>query len=189
VTAPRFALALAMAPLLLGACEREEREPRPDQAAAPSPEAVTMPTIRPGSGAPPEPSRMGEEYEQSAWHVSEGKRLYTWFNCNGCHGNAGGGGMGPALMDDKWIYGGDLQSIAATLLQGRPNGMPSWRGRIPDEQIWQIAAYVRSMGRYVRQDVAPGRTDDMQTGKSESRRPRLDRPGSGDIPQSAQRPQ
>jgi cytochrome c oxidase cbb3-type subunit III len=166
---------------------REERSLRPSSAAeAMRRDVTTLSTLT--AGQPSSPGSENTRYEQSGYDLSEGKRLYRWFNCNGCHAN-GGGDVGPALMDDKWIYGCDLQSIAATLLQGRPNGMPSWRGRIPDEQIWQIAAYVRSMGRYVRQDVAPGRTDDMQTGKSESRRPRLDRPGSGDIPQSAQRPQ
>ena len=48
-------------------------------------------------------------------------------------------------MDDEWIYGGRLQQIHQTIVEGRPNGMPAWGGRIPDPQIWQIAAYVRSM--------------------------------------------
>ena len=53
--------------------------------------------------------------------------------------------MGPALMDDEWIYGGRLEQIHQTLVEGRPNGMPAWGGKIPDDQLWQIAAYVRSM--------------------------------------------
>ncbi len=48
-------------------------------------------------------------------------------------------------MDDEWIYGGRLEQIHQTLVEGRPNGMPAWGGKIPDEQLWQIAAYVRSM--------------------------------------------
>src|ERR1044071_3848683 len=42
--------------------------------------------------------------ETNAYAIAEGKRLYTQLNCVGCHAN-GGGGMGPPLMDDKWIYG------------------------------------------------------------------------------------
>ena len=137
---------------LLAACEREEREPRPDQAAprVPRRDHARAP---PGSRGPPNTSGMGERLRADACHVSEGKRLYTWFNCNGCHGN-GGGGMGPALMDDKWIYGGDLAEH-----RRRPSaraGRTACRAsaaRIPDEQIWQIAAYVRSMGGH----VPPGR--------------------------------
>jgi cytochrome c oxidase cbb3-type subunit 3 len=30
-------------------------------------------------------------------------------------------------------------------LEGRPNGMPAWGGKVPDEQLWQLATYVRSM--------------------------------------------
>jgi cytochrome c oxidase cbb3-type subunit III len=76
--------------------------------------------------------------------VMTGKRLFGQYNCSGCHSN-GGGGMGPALMDDEWIYGGRLEQIHQTLVEGRPNGMPAWGGKIPDDQLWQIAAYVRSM--------------------------------------------
>jgi cytochrome c oxidase cbb3-type subunit 3 len=131
---------------------------------------------------------MGERYERSAWHVSEGKRLYTWFNCVGCHAH-GGGGMGPPLMDDKWIYGGEMQNIAATILQGRPNGMPSFRGRIPEEQVWQLAAYVRSMGRNVPKAAAPGRNDDMQPAPAELRRPPGEAVNGGIVPPSAEMPQ
>jgi len=53
--------------------------------------------------------------------------------------------MGPSLMDNEWIYGGRLTQIHQTLVEGRPNGMPAWGGKIPDPQLWEIAAYVRSM--------------------------------------------
>ena len=53
--------------------------------------------------------------------------------------------MGPPLMDDEWIYGSEPENIFATIVEGRPNGMPSFRGRIPDYQVWQLVAYVRSM--------------------------------------------
>jgi cytochrome c oxidase cbb3-type subunit III len=83
-------------------------------------------------------------YLNNAEAVNTGKRLFGQYNCSGCHSN-GGGGMGPDLMDDVWIYGGRLEQIHQTLVQGRPNGMPSWGGKVPDEQLWQISAYVRSL--------------------------------------------
>ncbi len=83
-------------------------------------------------------------YYDNAEAVTTGKRLFAQYNCSGCHSN-GGGGMGPSLMDDEWIYGGRLEQIHQTLVEGRPNGMPAWGGKIPDPQLWQIAAYVRSM--------------------------------------------
>ncbi len=83
-------------------------------------------------------------FYDNAEAVNTGKRLYGQYNCSGCHSN-GGGGMGPSLMDNEWIYGGRLEQIHQTLLEGRPNGMPTWGGKISDEQLWQISAYVRSM--------------------------------------------
>lgn len=76
--------------------------------------------------------------------IAAGRQLYLAMNCVGCHAH-GGGGMGPALIDDKWIYGGEIENIAASIREGRPAGMPSFRGFLPEEQIWQIAAYVRSL--------------------------------------------
>jgi cytochrome c oxidase cbb3-type subunit 3 len=107
------------------------------------------------------------EYEESAYAVAEGQRLYRWYNCNGCHAN-GGGGSGPALMDDQWIYGSAPANIVATILEGRPNGMPAFGGKIPDQQAMQIAAYVRSMSGLLPKDVAPGRTDHLSAKKPES---------------------
>ncbi len=84
------------------------------------------------------------QYYDNAKAVEDGKRLFAAFNCNGCH-SSGGGGMGPSLMDDEWIYGDRLEQIHQSIVQGRPNGMPSWGNKIPDEQIWELAAYVRSL--------------------------------------------
>jgi cytochrome c oxidase cbb3-type subunit III len=83
-------------------------------------------------------------YYDNADAVNTGKRLFVQYNCAGCH-SSGGGGMGPSLMDDEWIYGGRLEQIHQTLVEGRPNGMPAWGQKVPDEQLWQLAAYVRSL--------------------------------------------
>jgi len=66
-------------------------------------------------------------------------------------------------MDDEWIYGSQPDQIFSTVVEGRPNGMPSFRGKLPDYQVWQLAAYVRSLSGQVPKDAAPGRDDDMQS--------------------------
>ena len=83
-------------------------------------------------------------YYNNAEAVNTGKRLFSQYNCSGCH-SSGGGGMGPDLMDDVWIYGSRLEQIHQTLVDGRPNGMPAWGGKVPDEELWDLAAYVRSL--------------------------------------------
>jgi cytochrome c oxidase cbb3-type subunit 3 len=64
-------------------------------------------------------------------------------------------------MDNNWIYGSQPGNIFATIMQGRPNGMPSFRNRIPEYQVWELVAYVRSMSGLLPSDVAPARPDDM----------------------------
>ena len=99
--------------------------------------------------------------------MNEGKRLFAWFNCVGCHAH-GGGGMGPPLIDERWIYGSAPENIYSTIVEGRPNGMPSFRGKIPDYQVWQLVAYVRALGGLAPKDAAPGRNDEMHVGRPEN---------------------
>jgi cytochrome c oxidase cbb3-type subunit 3 len=135
-------------------------------------ERTSIPNLYPG-GSPPEAmtgAARGMPGGISAFDVSEGKRLFQWFNCSTCHAN-GGGGIGPALMDEKWLYGANSQDIMASIVEGRPNGMPSFRGRIPDKQLWQIVAYIRAMSGHVPVYMKPGRNDDISAKTPESRTP------------------
>jgi cytochrome c oxidase cbb3-type subunit III len=110
-------------------------------------------------------------YSESAYAVSQGQFLFEQYNCVGCHAH-GGGGMGPPLMDNYWIYGSDPQNIFNTIMQGRPNGMPSFRNLVPAYQAWEIAAYVRSLSGLLPSDVAPSRTDTLNVKPSESSMPK-----------------
>jgi cytochrome c oxidase cbb3-type subunit 3 len=152
--------------LYLCACEREKR----DYAAPPQPsvQAETLSTLQPGVSAPRTTDPRGGDYENNAYHISQGERLYNWFNCTGCHAN-GGGDIGPALMDDQWRYGGNIDQIFATIMDGRPFGMPSFRGKIPDQEAWEIAAYVRAMSGNVPKDAAPSRPEGMSAAPPLSR--------------------
>ena len=165
-------LPLVAALLVLGACEREARRlDKPPQPLTPT-GAKQTPLHAGAEGAGPAMTQTPRVYdERNAFEISQGKRLFKWYNCNGCHA-AGGGGMGPALMDEKWLYGAEPGRIFASIMEGRPNGMPAFGGRLPEEQAWQIVAYVRSMSGLTPQDARPGRADAMQTAEPESRRKR-----------------
>ncbi len=154
-----LALVLALCTLLASGCERERREYHS------SPTSTTQPhprlsTLQPGNMLTSPMDPVGLHYEKNAYHINQGSRLYRWFNCNGCHGN-GGGSIGPALMDDQWRYGGTIDQIHDSILQGRPNGMPAWRGKVTDSQAWQLAAYIRALSGNVRKDAAPSRREGM----------------------------
>ena len=145
--------------LCLISCEREERRFRAQPAASDRTSSKTLSELQPVEKVPARGVK--NEYEENAYALSEGKRLFTAYNCNGCHG-LGGGGMGPPLMDDQWLYGGMPEQIFSTIVEGRPNGMPSFGGKVPEFQIWQLAAYVRSMSGQVPKDAAPARADHLQ---------------------------
>jgi cytochrome c oxidase cbb3-type subunit III len=146
-------------------CSREERRFSDNFPSDSGALAVSQSDLRPGGGDPAASSGKSP-YDYNAQAISQGKQLFEWFNCTGCHAQ-GGGSIGPALMDDKWIYGGAAENIYATIVEGRPNGMPSFRGRIPPQQVWQLVAYVRSMSGQVSTDAAPSRSDHLFMKKSE----------------------
>ena len=83
-------------------------------------------------------------FEGNKLAIADGKQLFGQMNCTGCHFN-GGGGMGPALMSGHWRYGGRIEQIYESIAQGRPNGMPSWQDSLEPTQIWDLAAYVKSL--------------------------------------------
>ena len=155
--------ALRAAPLVLVAavgCDREDRRFREAPPAGSPPGVVRLSSLQPGPAVTV--SALDNRYEENAFAVSQGQRLYIWFNCVGCHAN-GGGGIGPPLMDDKWIYGSEPAQVYKSIMEGRPNGMPTWAGRIPDSQVWQIVAYVRSLSGLTPQTVRAARADHMMT--------------------------
>lgn len=166
--------------LALLACEREERRfTSPPLVLGSTGRATQLQPGPPVSGARvPSPGPARAPYDKNAYGVAQGKLLFTQFNCSGCHA-LGGGGMGPPLMDAKWIYGSDPDEIFRTIVQGRPNGMPSFGNKIVPDQVWQLVSYVRSMSGMLRKDVEPGRSDDMhvrsQEQATEEAEPAVDR--------------
>lgn len=103
---------------------------------------VTERRAGPPSDTPIPSTAPAEQLDEET--LAEGRNLYNQYNCSGCHA-AGGGAIGPALIDDEWIYGDGLDNIFYTIVEGRPQGMPAFRGRIPDGHIRAIAQYVKSM--------------------------------------------
>ncbi len=77
--------------------------------------------------------------------LQDGRRLFNWYNCSGCHGGHAGGGIGPSLRDEVWLYGNRDDQIFDSIAQGRGQGMPAWGSKIPKEQIWELVAYIKSM--------------------------------------------
>jgi cytochrome c oxidase cbb3-type subunit 3 len=122
-------------------------------------DAARESTLQPG-GVLTEPVVTNPDYG-SAYAISEGERLFGWYNCSGCHFH-GGGGIGPPLIKQDWIYGGEPANLFDTIIKGRPNGMPAWGGRIPEYQVWQLVAYIRSLNNEQPKASTPARSDDIE---------------------------
>ena len=164
---PRYLCAVAVL-LMLMSCKREERLFDPGPNASQLANGVHTTIIQAG-GQPYQPSTT-TNYEQSAYAVAEGKRLFSAYNCAGCHGVGGGGAIGPPLSDAEWIYGSSPEQIYSTIVQGRGNGMPAFGGKLPDYQVRELAAYVRSLSGQLASSVAPSRSDHMPIAKAEQAR-------------------
>ncbi len=68
--------------------------------------------------------------------------------CAGCHGADARGNQqigAPNLTDDAWLYGSTYDWIEETVTYGRQNHMPPQEGRLSDDQIHILAAYVYSL--------------------------------------------
>ncbi len=112
----------------LAGCEPESREVK-----------TTAPLTDPASAV----DARADMFEGNLWRLSQGGQYFTWYGCGGCHGE---GATGPSdLGDDRWRHGGSIGDVFASIADGRPDGMPAYRGRMPEEQLWEVSAYVRHL--------------------------------------------
>jgi cytochrome c oxidase cbb3-type subunit III len=169
---PDLLLAL-LAVVAAAGCEREQR-----RFSEPGGSTVTVTTplsdIRAGGGAVATPVQ--SPYDENAFAIGEGQRLFQWFNCSGCHATGDNGAIGPALTDEQWIYGKAPDQIFSTIVQGRPNGMPAFGSRIPNQQVWQLVSYVRSLSGELPKTASPSRQDAMYFGKPPAERQPVPQP-------------
>jgi cytochrome c oxidase cbb3-type subunit 3 len=89
--------------------------------------------VRSLSGAPSDAAR-----------IEAGREIFS-ANCASCHGENAKGMPevgAPDLTDRFWIYGGDMQSVYATVYAGRQGYMPHWEGRLSETSRKILALYV-----------------------------------------------
>jgi cytochrome c oxidase cbb3-type subunit 3 len=76
--------------------------------------------------------------------IAAGKATFD-ANCASCHGNDGKGSVqvgAPDLTDRNWIYGGDAESIYATVWGGRQGHMPTWEDRLSPVERKMLTLYL-----------------------------------------------
>jgi cytochrome c oxidase cbb3-type subunit III len=86
--------------------------------------------------------------------IAAGSKLFT-NSCAGCHGPRGEGGRGPNLRNRGVWHTLDEQELFQTIQKGVPGAdMPATN--LPDDQIWQLAAFVRALSAPAIESKQPG---------------------------------
>jgi cytochrome c oxidase cbb3-type subunit 3 len=130
----------------VAAAPRSQQAPAPNAGAKDTIRFVAHPdNIPPGFPSNDRPLALKNPYEGNAQALKTGAQLYVAYNCIDCHGADGAGAMGPSLADSRWHFGGRPAEVFESIYQGRPDGMPTWGGRITNDQIWMLVTYVRSL--------------------------------------------
>ncbi|WP_145128449.1 cytochrome-c oxidase, cbb3-type subunit III [Pseudomonas sp. URMO17WK12:I11] len=71
-----------------------------------------------------------------------GSRLFA-SNCSVCHGSDAKGAYGfPNLTDNDWRWGGEPETIKASIMNGRHGVMPAWAEVIGEQGVSDVAAFV-----------------------------------------------
>ena len=138
------AIAGVLALTLLAGCRVAKRDAQTDSTAIPL--SVRYDQHLLADGKLPPGATLTNPYAGQATSAAEGAKLFNSMNCDGCHGGGATGWVGPGLSDGRWIYGGSDVQLFSTIAEGRPNGMPAWGAKVGEDQIWQIIAYLRTLG-------------------------------------------
>jgi cytochrome c oxidase cbb3-type subunit III len=133
--------------LACAACSKSEGGSQAAPASVPQDHSSSTPLgQRAGTGDSASVLSTENPYEGSKQAALEGQKIYLAMNCTTCHAYDGSGNQGPDLTDTRWRYGGLPIQIFNSIHDGRPQGMPSWKDKLTDDQIWKLVTYVESFG-------------------------------------------
>lgn len=91
-----------------------------------------------------DPETVAARYMGEPEAIAAGGMLFQTA-CSGCHGPNGEGGRGSDLVNGRGVRRADNETLFDYIQKGVPGtDMPGFP--FPDEQIWHLAAFVRSLG-------------------------------------------
>ena len=86
-----------------------------------------------------------EELNQNRDAMGTAGRLFST-NCSICHGADARGTAGfPNLRDDKWLYGGDGETVKFSITNGRNGVMPAWLPAVGEQGVAELTEYLLSL--------------------------------------------
>jgi len=97
----------------------------------------------PGTGSTP-----ADAARKDPAALARGKAIFSG-TCTGyCHSTEPGGKGAPDLFDCEWLHGGSALAIHQTIATGVPNTrMVGFGGKLADEDLWRLVAFVQSASR------------------------------------------
>ena len=82
--------------------------------------------------------------DTSAETLALGQEVFTT-TCAACHNVDMTGKIGPNLIDNKWIHGGEFETVVNTITNGVPaKGMPTWGPILGPKKVAAVASFVLS---------------------------------------------
>src|SRR5256885_1904471 len=85
--------------------------------------------------------------------IEAGRTLFAT-GCAACHGADGRGGRGPNLRERVFWHPVDDDTLYRAIQKGIAGGMPP--ANLPEDQAWQVVAFVRSLTAPAVENVAAG---------------------------------
>jgi cytochrome c oxidase cbb3-type subunit 3 len=95
-----------------------------------------------------------EQTDLNRYAIARGGAVFR-ANCSQCHGSGAAGAKGyPNLLDDDWLWGGDMANISYSVRHGirneidedaRYSEMPAFGEILEEEEIAQVVEYVISL--------------------------------------------
>jgi cytochrome c oxidase cbb3-type subunit 3 len=97
---------------------------------------------------------LSSDTDLNRFAVSAGGAVFR-SHCSQCHGSGAAGAVGyPNLLDDDWLWGGDIDNIAVTVRHGirneadpdaRWSQMPAFGELLEDDEIASVVQHVRAI--------------------------------------------
>ena len=141
------AVSLAAVCLALSGCDKPKdksaekaQTETTTEAAAPASTPAATPVADTTASDDPVPAMMKVPAD-----VARGKAIFAGTCGAYCHKMTDTQSDAPFLFDCDWLHGGSDQEIFHTITHGvEGTRMVSFKGAIPDEDIWKIIAYLKS---------------------------------------------
>ena len=108
------------------------------------PVSVRYPDHVAAGGSQPPSGDITTPLKNDSTDNSDGSKIFSQMNCDGCHGGGALGWVGPSLVDGRWRYGGTDGALFQSVFYGRPRGMPAYGGIMSPGAIWKVIAYIRA---------------------------------------------